>query len=127
MIRGLLVPRRPLVLVLGLLLLGTGAASASYTDIDVARCIVLAGANPTEAHPVVGARIKQAVLRGARLVVIDPRRTAMGENPLKLDSKAPKISFEDYAYKETRWKMLTKSKPDDCQVCPAQHGYTGAA
>jgi formate dehydrogenase alpha subunit len=52
---------------------GTGAASASYADIERARTIVLAGANPTDAHPVVGARIKQAVRRGARLVVIDPR------------------------------------------------------
>jgi len=58
---------------------GTGAASASYADIDVARCIVVAGANPTEAHPVVGARIKQAVRRGARLVVIDPRRIELAD------------------------------------------------
>ncbi len=58
---------------------GTGAASASFADIDSARCIVVAGANPTEAHPVVGARIKQAVLRGARLVVIDPRRIELAE------------------------------------------------
>jgi formate dehydrogenase alpha subunit len=53
---------------------GTGAASASFDDIDRARCIVVAGANPTEAHPVLGARIKQAALRGADLIVIDPRR-----------------------------------------------------
>jgi len=53
---------------------GTGAATASYADIEVARCVVVAGANPTEAHPVVGARIKQAALRGAPLVVVDPRR-----------------------------------------------------
>lgn len=52
---------------------GTGAASASYADIELARIIVIAGANPTEAHPVVGARLKQAARRGARLVVIDPR------------------------------------------------------
>ena len=52
---------------------GTGAASASYADIERAKTIVVAGANPTEAHPVIGARIKQAVRRGARLVVIDPR------------------------------------------------------
>ncbi len=58
---------------------GTGAASASYVDIEAARCIVLAGANPTEAHPVVGARIRQAVLRGAALVVIDPRRIELAE------------------------------------------------
>jgi formate dehydrogenase alpha subunit len=53
---------------------GTGAASASYADIERARCFVLAGSNPTEAHPVVGARIKQAVLAGAPLIVVDPRR-----------------------------------------------------
>lgn len=53
---------------------GTGAASASYADIERAGCIVVAGANPTEAHPVIGARIKQAALRGTPLVVIDPRR-----------------------------------------------------
>lgn len=58
---------------------GTGAASASFADIELARCIVVAGANPTEAHPVVGARVKQAVLRGARLVVIDPRRIELAE------------------------------------------------
>jgi pyruvate-ferredoxin/flavodoxin oxidoreductase len=42
----------------------------------------------------------------------DPRRTAMGENPLKLDSKAPKISFEQYALSETRFRMLTKTNPE---------------
>ena len=58
---------------------GTGAASACYDDIDCAQFIVVAGANPTEAHPVVGARLKQAVLRGARLLVIDPRRTELAD------------------------------------------------
>lgn len=52
---------------------GTGAASAAYTDIEKAHTIIVAGANPTEAHPIIGARIKQAVRRGARLIVIDPR------------------------------------------------------
>ncbi|MDH3978145.1 MAG: formate dehydrogenase subunit alpha [Gammaproteobacteria bacterium] len=58
---------------------GTGAASASFADIESAQCIVVAGANPTEAHPIVGARIKQAVRRGARLIVIDPRRIELTE------------------------------------------------
>src|SRR4029450_4356881 len=40
-------------------------------------CILLVGANPTEAHPVVGARLTQLVRQGARLVVIDPRRTEL--------------------------------------------------
>jgi pyruvate-ferredoxin/flavodoxin oxidoreductase len=42
----------------------------------------------------------------------DPRRTAMGENPLKLDSKAPKIPFDQYALSETRFKMLAKVDPE---------------
>lgn len=61
------------------LMTGTGAATASYDDIERARVIVLAGANPTEAHPVLGARIKQAVRRGARLIVVDPRVTELAE------------------------------------------------
>jgi pyruvate-ferredoxin/flavodoxin oxidoreductase len=41
----------------------------------------------------------------------DPRKTAKGENPFQLDSKAPKISFKDYAYNEMRYLMLAKSNP----------------
>lgn len=61
------------------LVTGTGAASASYTDFEKAGCIVVAGANPTEAHPVAGARIKQAALDGVPLIVIDPRRIELAE------------------------------------------------
>jgi len=42
----------------------------------------------------------------------DPRRTAMGENPLKLDSRAPKISFSEWALTETRFRMLMKTNPE---------------
>ncbi|RUM87882.1 MAG: hypothetical protein DSZ24_05195 [Thermodesulfatator sp.] len=38
---------------------------------------MLWGANPTEAHPVVGGKIKQALSRGLKLVVVDPRRTEL--------------------------------------------------
>jgi len=58
---------------------GAGAASASYTDIERANCIVVVGANPTEAHPVIGARIKQAVRSGTPLIVIDPRSIELAE------------------------------------------------
>lgn len=61
------------------LVTGTGAASASYDDIERAKCIVVAGANATEAHPVTGARIKQAALNGTPLIVIDPRRIELAE------------------------------------------------
>ena len=42
----------------------------------------------------------------------NPDIAKIGKNPLKLDSKAPSISYEDFAYRETRFKMLTKSKPE---------------
>lgn len=42
----------------------------------------------------------------------NPALAAEGKNPLKLDSKAPKIKLEDYIYNETRYKMLTKSHPE---------------
>jgi formate dehydrogenase alpha subunit len=56
---------------------GTGAATNSLADIERADLVMVVGANVTEAHPVTGARIKQAVLRGARLVVVDPRSTEL--------------------------------------------------
>ncbi|HTO53179.1 MAG TPA: formate dehydrogenase subunit alpha [Myxococcota bacterium] len=58
---------------------GVGAASACYDDIERARLIAVVGANPSEAHPVLGARILQAVRRGARLLVIDPRRIELAD------------------------------------------------
>jgi len=42
----------------------------------------------------------------------NPLLAKEGKNPLKLDSKAPKIKFSEYAYLETRYKMLTKSDPE---------------
>jgi pyruvate-ferredoxin/flavodoxin oxidoreductase len=45
----------------------------------------------------------------------NPMLAREGKNPLKLDSKAPKITFEDYAYTEARYKMLTKSNPEEAK------------
>ncbi|MEM9385285.1 MAG: formate dehydrogenase subunit alpha [Pseudomonadota bacterium] len=53
--------------------LGTGAGTNSFQDVEKSRLVVLIGTNTTEAHPVFGARIKQAVLKGCRLIVLDPR------------------------------------------------------
>jgi formate dehydrogenase major subunit len=60
------------------MMLGTGAATNSFSDIELASTILICGGNPTENHPIVGERIKQAVLRnGAKLIVIDPRKTEL--------------------------------------------------
>jgi formate dehydrogenase major subunit len=61
------------------LTLGTGAATNSFDDIEQAATIMICGANPTENHPIVGDRIRQAVRRGAELIVIDPRRIELAD------------------------------------------------
>jgi len=46
----------------------------------------------------------------------NPDLAKAGENPFRLDSKAPKIPLEQYVYNETRYKMLTKSMPDRAKM-----------
>jgi formate dehydrogenase major subunit len=58
---------------------GLSGATGSFDDIEHADAAIIIGANPTEAHPVVGARIKQATLRGLKLVTIDPRRIELAD------------------------------------------------
>jgi formate dehydrogenase alpha subunit len=58
---------------------GLSGATGSFEDIDHADAAIIIGANPTEGHPVVGARIKQATLRGLKLVTIDPRRIELSD------------------------------------------------
>ena len=58
---------------------GLSGATGTFADIDAADAAIIIGANPTEGHPVAGARIKQATLRGMRLVTIDPRRIELAD------------------------------------------------
>ena len=61
-------------------MLGSGAMTNSIDDIvEHADVIMLVGSNPEEAHPVIGMRIRQAVERGCRLIVVDPRRIGLAE------------------------------------------------
>lgn len=53
---------------------GTGAATNSIEDLEHTDCIIVIGANATDAHPVTGAKIKQKFMKGITSIVIDPRR-----------------------------------------------------
>lgn len=58
--------------------LGSGATSNSYTDYENAGCLVVIGCDPTSNHPVAASRMRRAVVeRGAKLMVINPRRIDM--------------------------------------------------
>lgn len=57
---------------------GTGAATNSIADLKYTNCILVIGANPTDAHPVTGAKLKQFAMKSDNVsIVIDPRRTEL--------------------------------------------------
>jgi pyruvate-ferredoxin/flavodoxin oxidoreductase len=45
----------------------------------------------------------------------NPDQKKEGKNPLQLDMRSPKLSVEQSMYKENRFKMLAKSKPEDAK------------
>ncbi|MBT3605378.1 MAG: pyruvate:ferredoxin (flavodoxin) oxidoreductase, partial [Candidatus Latescibacteria bacterium] len=53
------------------------------------------------------------------LMRYNPDRSLVGENPLSLDSKPPKMKFKDYALNEARYNMLARSKPDASETLMA--------
>ena len=54
---------------------GSGAMTNSISEIPNCELMFIIGSNPSEAHPVIGAKMRQALRRGASLIVADPRRT----------------------------------------------------
>jgi len=58
---------------------GTGAATNSISDLEHTDCILVIGANPTDAHPVTGVKIKQKFMKGVTSIVIDPRRIELAK------------------------------------------------
>lgn len=63
---------------------GSGAVSATFNECKNSEVIIVIGANPTENHPVAATFFKQAAKRGAKLVIMDPRGTAMKRHAWKM-------------------------------------------
>ncbi len=57
--------------------IGSGAVTAPVAEVANAEVIILIGANPSANHPVAASFIKNAVKRGAQLVILDPRGQAL--------------------------------------------------
>jgi pyruvate-ferredoxin/flavodoxin oxidoreductase len=70
----------------------------------------------------VGAKQQKAAVESGQWLLYryDPRRAERGENPLQLDSGAAKSKVQDYMLTENRFKMLTKSRPDEAKKFFAQ-------
>ncbi|VAV89525.1 NAD-dependent formate dehydrogenase alpha subunit [hydrothermal vent metagenome] len=61
--------------------LGTSAGTQTFDSVMDADVILVIGANPTDAHPVFGSRLKQRIRAGAKLIVIDPRAIDLVKTP----------------------------------------------
>jgi formate dehydrogenase major subunit len=60
---------------------GTSAGTQDFKSVAKADVIMVIGANPTDAHPVFGSRMKKRLREGARLIVVDPRRIDLVRSP----------------------------------------------
>ncbi|MCW2361534.1 MULTISPECIES: formate dehydrogenase subunit alpha [Sphingobium] len=60
---------------------GTSAGTQDFDSVMDSDVILIIGANPTDGHPVFASRMKRRLRQGAKLIVIDPRRTDMVKSP----------------------------------------------
>jgi anaerobic selenocysteine-containing dehydrogenase len=64
--------------------LGADGPPGSYDDIDAADLFLVSGANMADCHPILFLRMADRLRAGARLIVVDPRRTATADLFLQL-------------------------------------------
>jgi formate dehydrogenase major subunit len=60
---------------------GESAGTQDFKSVDLSDVIMVVGANPTDAHPVFGSRMKKRLREGAKLIVVDPRRIDLVRSP----------------------------------------------
>jgi ferredoxin-nitrate reductase len=58
---------------------GSDGPPAAYADIDRTDCMLVVGSNTAACHPIVWARIRDRQRAGAKVIVVDPRRTPTAE------------------------------------------------
>lgn len=91
----------------------------SFGDFAKAKLILAIGTNMTEAHPVAATLVKNAVMNGADLIVVDPRRTGLAEHatlhlPIKVGSDIALINSLMYVLIEEN--LYDKKYVDSCCV-----------
>ncbi len=60
---------------------GESAGTQDFDSVEATDVILVIGANPTDGHPVFASRMKKRLREGAKLIVIDPRRTDLVRSP----------------------------------------------
>ena len=80
--------------------------SNSINEVLGNELIFLIGSNATEAHPIIGNKMKQAVKNGTKLIVVDPRRIELAE---KSDLWLPLNSGTDVALINAMMKVIIEN------------------
>ena len=62
---------------------GESAGTQDFKSVDKSDVILVIGANPTDAHPVFASRMKKRLREGAKLIVVDPRRIDLVDEPAR--------------------------------------------
>jgi formate dehydrogenase major subunit len=60
---------------------GTSAGTQDFDSVEATDVVLIIGANPTDGHPVFASRLKKRLRAGAKLIVVDPRRTDIVRMP----------------------------------------------
>ena len=60
---------------------GTSAGTQEFDSVEHTDVVMIIGANPTDGHPVFASRLKKRLRQGAKLIVVDPRRTDIVRSP----------------------------------------------
>lgn len=70
--------------------LGTSAGTQTFDSVMDTDVMMVIGANPPDAHPVFASMMKRRLREGAKLIVVDPRKTALVKSPhIKADHHLP--------------------------------------
>jgi formate dehydrogenase major subunit len=70
--------------------LGTSAGTQTFDSVMETDVMMVIGANPPDAHPVFASQMKRRLREGAKLIVVDPRKTGLVKSPhIKADYHLP--------------------------------------
>jgi len=101
--------------------LNSGAVSAPFEAALDAEVIIVIGANPTVNHPVAATFIKNAARRGARLIVIDPRRQSLSRHAHM--HLAFKPGSDVALLNAMLYTIITEGLTDDRYIADHTEGY----
>ena len=59
---------------------GTSAGTQDFDSVEHTDVVLIIGANPSDAHPVFASRLKKRLRAGAKVIIVDPRRTELVED-----------------------------------------------